>query len=96
MTKTKPIEKDDVLKHLDQVLAKKRDAHNMDTMTECTTGAMGKKIIESWGGEEKQKRITSVIVHGISESKEKESEHRVEEDESMIAEVLAAWNSKQQ
>ena len=69
MANTKSIEKDDVLNHLDQVLAKKTESHDMDTMKKCITGAMDKKMREEIEEEaERQKRITSVIVHGISES----------------------------
>ena len=43
MANTKPIEKDDVLNHLDQVLAKKTESHDMDTM---------KKWIKCYGQED--------------------------------------------
>ena len=93
MANTKPIEKDDVLKHLDQVLAERTESHDMDTMKKCITGAMDKKMREEKEEEaERQKRITSVIV--ISESKEKESERRVAEDESSISDVFAGLNFK--
>ena len=67
----------------------------MNTMKKWTTGAMDKKMREEKEEEaERQKRKTSVIVHGISESKEKESERRVAEDESSISEVFAGFNFK--
>ena len=79
---TKPIEKDDVLNHLDQVLAKKTESHDIDTLKKCITRAMDRKMREEKEEEaERQKQITSAIVHGISESKEKESERRVDENE---------------
>ena len=89
ITNTKSIEKDEVINHLDQVLANKTGTQDMDTMKQCITGAMDQKLREDKEEEiEHQKRINSVIIHGIPESKEKEPERRVTEDESSIAEVF--------
>ena len=76
------------MNHLDQILAKKTVTHDIDTMKECIIGITEKKLREDKEEEaERQKRVSGVIVHGNPESK-KESEQRVEEDESTIAEVI--------
>jgi len=62
---------------------------NANTVQECVEGALKMQLLEEKAEEaEKNRRKTSVIVHGIPESEEADSERRIKDDGHAMQEVL--------
>ena len=62
---------------------------NANTVQECVEGALKMQLLEEKAEEaKKSRRKTSVIVHGIPESEEADSERRIKDDGDVMQEVL--------
>jgi len=62
---------------------------NANTVQECVEGALKLQLLEEKSEEaEKNKRKTSVIVHGVEESGAQDSDQRIKEDGDIMQEVL--------
>ena len=63
--------------------------NNANTVQECVEGALKLQLLEEKSEEaEKNRRKTSVIVHGVQESRASDSEQRIKDDGDVMQEIL--------